>query len=199
MIMPGEAPASARLLPRLARLLMSRNDMRRSTDRAESTVVIALSAAFLAAVIAASLLGAHVYQSQQSATARLRPAVAVLSQRGPRANSAGYGQARARWRAPDGRPRSGVLSTVTAPSLWGAAPGARVRVWVTISGEPSSPPPGQIVAIFDALGAVIWAAGGAGVALVLCYWVCRLMIDRRRLAAWESAWALTGPRWTSHR
>jgi hypothetical protein len=25
------------------------------------------------------------------------------------------------------------------------------------------------------------------------------VLDRRRLAAWESAWSLTGPRWTTRR
>ena len=43
------------------------------------------------------------------------------------------------------------------------------------------------------------AAGGAGVALLICYVLCRLALDRRRLAAWESAWSLTGPRWTTRR
>ena len=45
----------------------------------------------------------------------------------------------------------------------------------------------------------ISAACGAGIALIVCYWLCRLVLDRRRLAAWESAWALTGPRWTTRR
>jgi hypothetical protein len=33
--------------------------------------------------------------------------------------------------------------------------------------------------------------------LLVCYGLCRLVLDRRRLAAWESAWSLTGPRWTT--
>jgi hypothetical protein len=35
--------------------------------------------------------------------------------------------------------------------------------------------------------------------LTLCYTCCRTVLDRRRLAGWESAWAAVGPRWTSHR
>jgi hypothetical protein len=31
------------------------------------------------------------------------------------------------------------------------------------------------------------------------YGLARLLIDRRRLAAWESAWELTGPQWTPRR
>jgi membrane protein DedA with SNARE-associated domain len=53
--------------------------------------------------------------------------------------------------------------------------------------------------IFYALLTAISAVAGATVALIISYAVCRLVIDRRRLAAWESAWALTGPRWTSRR
>ena len=29
--------------------------------------------------------------------------------------------------------------------------------------------------------------------------LCRLVLDRRRLAAWASAWSLTGPRWSTRR
>lgn len=118
MIRPGETRASARLLPRLARLLISRNELRRTSDRIEGAVVVTLLASFLAAVVVTSLLGAQTYQSERaSAAARLRPAVAVLSQNGPGNILAGYGQARARWRAPDGRQRSGMLTTDTAPGI----------------------------------------------------------------------------------
>ena len=30
-------------------------------------------------------------------------------------------------------------------------------------------------------------------------WLVRRVMDRRRLAAWEADWALTGPRWTRRR
>lgn len=53
--------------------------------------------------------------------------------------------------------------------------------------------------LFTAIVIAISAACGAGIALILCYWLFRMALDRRRLAAWESAWALIGPRWTSRR
>ena len=52
------------------------------------------------------------------------------------------------------------------------------------------------------VGAVLMALAVAAViaaGLLIPYRLCRLVLDRRRLAAWESAWALTGPRWTSRR
>jgi hypothetical protein len=39
----------------------------------------------------------------------------------------------------------------------------------------------------------------AGVALLAAYAVGRHALDRRRLAAWEIAWARTGPSWTARR
>jgi hypothetical protein len=46
--------------------------------------------------------------------------------------------------------------------------------------------------IVNALAAGAAVAGRAGVALLICYALCPLVLDRRRLAAWESAWSLTG-------
>ncbi len=50
--------------------------------------------------------------------------------------------------------------------------------------------------IADALVTTGMATAGATGGLLLCYWLCRVALDHRRLAAWESEWARTGPRWT---
>ena len=42
--------------------------------------------------------------------------------------------------------------------------------------------------IFSALIAGITATAGAAVVLTLCYTFCRTILDRHRLAGWESAW-----------
>jgi hypothetical protein len=39
----------------------------------------------------------------------------------------------------------------------------------------------------------------AGMTLLLAYALCRAALNRRRLAAWESAWNRTGPTWTTRR
>jgi hypothetical protein len=46
-------------------------------------------------------------------------------------------------------------------------------------------------------GAMVTAL--AGMALLLAYALCRVVLNQRRLAAWESAWNRTGPRWTTRR
>ena len=195
-----EARRVTRRMSRLVRWLAGRNALRRPVDRIEGAVLVALSAAFLVAVAIASVFGAHTYQSQRAASAGLRPAVAVLVQAGPfYSGPAQLGKAEARWRDRGGGEQSGVLTTVTAPGIIGAAAGTRIPVWLDRSGQPVASPGGQVAMIVNALALGAAVAGGAGIALLICYALCRLALDRRRLAAWESAWSLTGPRWTTRR
>ena len=197
----GPVRARPRRMFRLVRWLAGRNTLRRPVDRIEGTVLVALTAAFLVAMAVASVLGARMYQSQRAASAGLRPVVGVLIQAGPSFHSslAQLGQAEARWRDPGGSEQSGVLTTATAPGIIGAAAGARIAVWLDRSGQPVAPPGGQVAWIVNALAPSAAVAVGAGVTLLACYGLCRLVLDRRRLAAWESAWSLTGPRWTTRR
>jgi hypothetical protein len=200
---PRSRPARARprRISRLVRWLAGRNTLRRPVDRIEGTVLVALAAAFLVAMAVASVIGVHTYQSQRAASAGLHPVVAVLSQAGPLSygSLAQRGQAEARWRDPGGSEQAGVLTTATAPEILGAAAGARIPVWLDRSGHPVAPPGGQVAMIVNALAASAQVAGSAGITLLVCYGLCRLVLDRRRLAAWESAWSLTGPRWTTRR
>jgi hypothetical protein len=200
MIMNVKARGVTRRMSRLVRWLAGRNALRRPVDRIEGAVVVVLSAALLVAVAMAAVLGTHAYQSQRAASASLHPAVAILIQAGPFYGSVTHiGQAEARWRDRWGGKRTGVLTTVSAPGIVGAAAGARIPVWLDRSGQPVAPPGSRVAMVLIALVKGAAAAGGAGVALLICYVLCRLALDRRRLAAWESAWSLTGPRWTTRR
>jgi hypothetical protein len=200
MIMNVKARGVTRRMSRLVRWLTGRNALRRPVDRIEGAVLVALSAALVVAVTMAAVLGTHAYQSQRAASASLHPAVAVLIQAGPfYGNVTHIGQAEARWRDRWGGKRSGVLTTVSAPGILGAAAGARIPVLLDRSGQPVAPPRSRAAMVLNALVKGAAAAGGAGVALLICYVLCRLALDRRRLAAWESAWSLTGPRWTTRR
>jgi hypothetical protein len=199
MIMNVKARGATRRMSRLVRWLAGRNALRRPVDRIEGAILVVLSAALFVAVGAAAVVGAHTYQSQRAASARLRPAVAVLIQAGPLYSPARVGQAEARWRDRGGGMRSGLLTTVSAPRIMGAAAGARIPVWLDRSGRPAVPPGGQVAMIVNALVLGVAVAGGAAVALLICYVLCRVALDRRRLTAWESAWSLTGPRWTTRR
>ena len=196
-----KARGAPRRMSGLVRLLAGRNALRRPVDRIEGVVLVAVSAAFLVAVAVASILGAHTYQSQRAASVGLRPVAAVLIKAGPffYGSPAQLGRAEARWRDPRGGEQSGVLTSTTTPAIIGAAAGARIPIWLDRSGQPVVSPSGQVTMIINALAPSTTVAGAAGMTLLVCYGLCRLVLDRRRLAAWESAWSLTGPRWTSRR
>jgi hypothetical protein len=188
-----------RAVHRLARLLAGRNPLRRRYDRIEGVVLLVLATAFLAAMAGASLVGAHLYQSQRAADAGLHRATAILIQGAPDTRLTPAWEVLARWPAPGGRERSGLLTAVTAPALTSTAVGTRAPVWLNRDDEPAAPPPGRAIIIIVAWLTAIITAGGAALGLLICYGLCRIALDRRRLAAWESAWTSTGPRWTSRR
>jgi hypothetical protein len=196
--MSGEVRRTDSPLPRLARLLLGRNELRRPCDRIEGAILAALSAAFLMATVVAALLAGHLYQSQRAAAARLRPAVAVVSAPGPVLTSADVLETWATWRLADGTERSGVLTSAIAPAIYDAQAGTALPVWLNRSGNPQLPPPGQDDIIADMLIVTIIIPASAVVPLTCCYWPCRIALDRHRLARWGQAWAVTGPRWESH-
>jgi hypothetical protein len=200
MIINVKARGTTRRMSRLVRWLAGRNALRRPVDRIEGALLVVLSAAFLVAIAVASTLAAHTYQSQRAASAGLRPTLAILIQAGPPYGSlARFGQAEARWRDPRGGEQVGVLTTVTTPGITGTAADTRIPIWLDRSGQPVAPPAGPVAMMVNALAVGAAAAGGAAIALLISYTLCRLALDRRRLAAWESAWSLTGPRWTTRR
>lgn len=186
-------------LPRIARLIVGRNELRRPCDRVEGAILVVLAAAFLTVIALAALLAVHVYHSQHADAARLRPTVAVLSAPGPVVINAFAPTApvQATWRLADGTERSGFLTVGIAPDILDARAGATVPVWLNRSGDPHPPPPGQDSIVANALIIATIFSAGAGALLTLCYWLGRLALDRYRLARWEQAWAATGPRWTS--
>jgi hypothetical protein len=76
--MRGSARRAGRPPRRLARRLLGRNELRRHADRIETAVIASLVAAFLTAAVAAACFAGHLYQSEHTAAAGLRPAVAAL-------------------------------------------------------------------------------------------------------------------------
>jgi hypothetical protein len=199
--MSGEARGLIGPIQRAARLLAGRNPLRRPHDRIEGAAILVLTVAFLATMVWASFLGARLYQSQLAGAAQLRPATAILTQDGPRPGLrlVPTGQVLARWPAPGGHEKSGVLGAVTTPGISGAVAGARVLVWLNRLGQPAVPPPGRASMMVGAVLMALAVAAGIAAGLLIPYRLCCLVLERRRLAAWESAWALTGPRWANRR
>jgi len=102
-----------------------------------------------------------------------------------------YAQAPARWKAPDGRARTGKI-----PVGAGLAAGRTVQLWVDPAGSPTMPPLTRRVLLVNQVTAAVGATATLGIGLLCLAWAGRRALDRRRLAAWEAAWAAVGPQWT---
>jgi hypothetical protein len=178
-----------------------RNPLRRGTDRAETIVVLVLLAAFGCG----AWFGAHATASwtagrslaemhaQRTAFRQIRAVLLDQPMPGMGFRVSLSPRAEARWTAPDGSEHTGV---VAAPLS--ALPGSTVLTWVNQSGDQVSPlGPDQAALRSDAV-AVATAGVAAGIAALLRLLAHRVF-DRRRLAAWEADWSVTGPRWTSRR
>jgi hypothetical protein len=190
----------------LSRLLrgrrLDRNPLRRRSDRAETLVFGALLAAFLAAApfavqTAEDWAHASAVREAQAQRASLVQVTATLLGSAP--VPSGYGGAsgfavEARWRAPDGRTRTGELF-VTADM----AAGRTTRIWVDRIGRLTGPPLSrdQVTGRVQLAGGV--AAGGLAAVLITAAWLVRRGLDRRRMAGWDADWLANGPRWSPRR
>jgi len=180
------------------RLGLDGNPLRRRIDKLAACMAALLMAVFLIGApmlsVAAARWAGHAAATAQRVARSWRqvPAVLLRGASLPAVGGAfGTSWVTARWTAPDGHQRAGTIPVST-----NLAAGRTVQLWVDTAGSPTGPPPhnGAIVAsealtallATAALGTVLWWLAGAG----------RWMLNRRRLAAWEAAWAAVGPQWT---
>jgi hypothetical protein len=188
----------------LWRLWPDRNPLRRPADRIERLVIIGLLALFaVAAPVAALTVGHAATAGAAKAAARAEaaawhrvPAHLVQSApppRGPADPSSYLARVPAWWIGPDQARRTGQ---VLVPA--GTQAGHLVQVWTERAGRLV---PGPLGYAQTAGGAVLAAVGTVAVlaaALVVGGAAARRILDRRRLAGWEAAWASVGPEWTGH-
>ena len=93
----------------------------------------------------------------------------------------------------------GVTRHGNVPAQAGSRAGSAVTVWLDSTGKVRMPPltPGQA-------GSRVLEARAAGLAvlavlLAIMVVLARRMLDRRRLAGWETAWLSVGPTWSRRR
>jgi hypothetical protein len=184
---------------RLARKLgLDGNPLRRRTDK--------IAACFAALLLAMFLIGAPVlsvtaidWAGRTGATGQAvrswHQVSAVLRQAAPvpsfSRGALGLALAQARWIAPDGRARTGAI-----PVSAGLAAGHTVRLWVDAAGLPTGPPPSRRATLAREATAGAVATVALGIMLLCLASAGRWVLDRRRLANWEAAWAAVGPQWT---
>jgi hypothetical protein len=189
---------------RLQRSLgLDRNPLRRPIDRIEALVRCGLVALFLTC---GPLLAAYVAGRVESASqlagrtqAALHRVTALVLKEMPGPNGCahwpcGESDVLARWTAPGGLVRTGVI-TVNS----GAAVGSRLAVWLNGRGQLAGPPASRALVIGEAAAA---GAGSLGAVALACAFGAKgtgRALQRRKLAHWEADWMVIGPRWTKRR
>jgi hypothetical protein len=185
----------------LGRLLrgrrLDRNPLRRGSDRVETVMLGVLLAAFLAgAPFAAHAAGSWTYAASareaQAQQAVLHQVPATLLQEASPWGPGGSGsEASARWKAPDGQERTGQVFVAS-----GGAVGSTVMVWVNQAGQLTDSPlaHSQVTGRADLARAL--AVAGLAVALIIVGLAGRWVLNRRRLAAWDTDWLAAERRWS---
>jgi hypothetical protein len=90
----------------------------------------------------------------------------------------------ARWTAPDGSPRTGVI--VVAMS---APAGTAVSIWTDRAGNVVDPPREHEQTVLRASVAVMVAGSGLVLLLLAVRAGVRRAVDRRRMAGWDAEWS----------
>lgn len=92
----------------------------------------------------------------------------------------------------------GQQYTGAIPVPAGSRAGSLQTVHLNAAGQVQTPPlaPSQLVDRIDTLSFIVMAA--VGLALLTFKGIVRRILDKRRLAAWESDWHAVGPRWSLH-
>jgi len=181
---------------RLARTLgLDGNPLRRRTDKIAAFLGVLLVAAFLigAPVVARAAIGwvSRVAAAEQQAMRSWHQVPAVVQKAAPAPAAWEVSWVPARWTAPGGRPRTGRIPVSDA-----VAAGQTIRLWVDAAGTPTGPPPGQAPVELDDVATAAVAVVALGIVLLCLMGAGRFLLDRRRLAGWEAAWADVGPQWT---
>ena len=181
------------------RLGLDGNPLRRRTDKIAACAAALLLAAFVAGApllsVAAAGWAGRPGAAELRAERSWHQVSAVLLRAAPPPAAAGgvlgYSLVLARWTAPDGRARACRI-----PVSAHLAAGRTVRLWVDAAGSPVGPPLTHRQVVADEATAAAAASVALGIILLCLAGAGRQVLDRRRLAEWEAAWAAVGPQWT---
>jgi hypothetical protein len=172
-----------------------RNPLRRRSDRAETLILGVLVAACLAgAPLAAHAAASWTYATSareaEAQQAALHQVPATLLQ--PAQPLGAYtAEANARWRAPDGH-----MVTDQVPVPIAAAAGSTLMVWTNQAGQLTDPPLNVSQVASRAALSEVLAVTGLAVMLIVVGRLVHVVLNRRRLAAWDADWLANGPRWS---
>lgn len=190
MMRTFQMPRITRLRAMLRGIWPDANPLRRSSDRVETWVLLALGAIFMAAApVVAVLAAGHVYGAGLRAEHSSHLVTVTLIGHAQRGNGL-RAAAPVTWIASDGVSHVGRVGI--AP---GARAGSAARAWADgagrLVGEPLHGAGLARAAAIAALFAVVVLAA----LLIGTATIARWVLGRRRMTAWEAEWRLTEPRW----
>lgn len=182
------------------RLGLDANPLRRRTDKIGTSLAALLLLVFLvgAPLLAITAYGwaGRVGAAEQRAERSWHTVPATLLKAAPAPNSFAsglfsYTWVPARWAAPNGQARTGKIAIEE-----GMAVGRKVLIWVDGTGRPTDAPLTDRAVHARATTVALVGTLVFVTVLSVLAWAGRKLLDRRRLADWELAWAIVGPRWT---
>jgi hypothetical protein len=184
------------------RLWPDHNPLRRAADRAEFAVALVLLAAFLAgtpltALAAARWAGASGLRTERAQAGWHRVPAVLLHDAptigGSLFNPVAWPQVPARWGSPVG-PRTGKVAARP-----GERAGSIVIVWIDRSGRLTGPPVPAVSLANQVLMAAVSLPAALALVLLGAWVYAEMLLDRCRMAAWDTDWAVTEPQWTGRR
>ncbi|MFG2006834.1 hypothetical protein ACGFNU_47580 [Spirillospora sp. NPDC048911] len=168
---------------------LDRNDLRRPIDLRQRRAGLLLIVLFLlTAAPVSAWVARHVYETGERSqrhefTTRHQVTGTVLGG-GSSKTVSRVNLVRVGWTERDGS-RHEAKTTV----LGNTRTGARHRIWVNASGQPSSAPRSDTRVIGDTLSAGAGATTGIGAIFLLVHRLLRRRFDRRCYRLWDTAWA----------
>ncbi|MEU7381417.1 MULTISPECIES: hypothetical protein [unclassified Streptomyces] len=190
-------------LPRRVLWRLRRNPMRRPSDLAQAWIGLGVLLAVLAGTpVALFFVGDTALRHYERAAEHQRrtrwQTTAVLLHDAPRHPEPGSEEAKGtrypvpvRFTDPGGLART--ARTDVEPGLPAGSP---VDVWADTDGRITAPPLSAAQVRSHSKGWAILAALAVPVTGAAVYGAAGLLLRRRNLAAWDSAWARTAPGWT---
>jgi hypothetical protein len=176
-----------------------RNPLRRRSDVIEAWLLPAVVGLFLALCPLAAFLGGLWVHADNAATLRMQqswhPVSAVLLQSAPGPTFHNNGNTWTTWELAqwtfDGKQHSGKI-----PVGAGSVAGSKQTIFLDNRGRVHAPAltAARLGEYVDA--ARLIAIIGLAIMLGVGTKVTRVILDRRRLASWETAWLAVGPRWS---
>jgi hypothetical protein len=184
---------------KLARWLgLDKNPLRRRCDRVEAVVRLAAVLGVLVAVLFGVMFGIREYgqglkaEAQQARSRHPVNATLVENVMTPRLSAGGgaVGRVEARWTAPDGTAKSGVIEA--SPSRHA---GDVVRIWTDEHGALTLRPQDRETTIVSAVTVGTGIPLAASAFLTLMVLVTRGVNQHRARRAWEAQWTVVEPMW----